>query len=846
MRRAGVLVLCLVALIVSGIAPAVAATTTFQVTFARSVTPVAPLAPETFSGTVTPAAPGAKITVQEQSGTTWRTVGIATLSAKSTYSLPTSLDLPARTGVFRAAMSAVGKTKAGYSPTASVTVRYGGPTVRQISAGGATACALTTAGGVFCWGSNRDGQLGDGSEKITTSSTVPLAVYGLSSGVADVSVGADSACALTTDGRVLCWGTNTYGQLGTGARRTSADVPVPVPGLPAGIKAISVGGSRACALTPTNGLLCWGVSPGDGSPPSPTENLAYPVVDHPVAPVGLDTGVAAVAVGGRGTCAVLLDGSLRCWGEDSYFVGDNSNVPNYVPVTPHTPAGHTYRTLFAGQQGICGVTTTGGADCWGLSNYGQLGDATATYGELPEPKSVAGWGSGVSDIGLGDVHSCAVVRGRVSCLGLGDSGRLGSSRTGNALTPVGIPLLVGPVAAIAASTATTCAVSVAGAVLCWGDGQYGELGTGSIATAYTPASIKALTYPPVLKPSRTDFVAVSSGADHSCGLTTGGAALCWGVNKEGQLGDGGVEASDTPVPVHGLSSGVVSVVAGSSFSCALSSDALVRCWGLDANGQLGNGRFQGSLTPVVVGGLTDVATIAVSATGGDTCAVTKAGALYCWGSNTKGQLGTGHYTGADRGSATPMPVQGLDAGVRSVAVGTNSACALTVAGAVWCWGNNDHGQLGTGDLTVGQNSPSPAVVPGLSGITTIAAGDGFACALPGDGSALCWGAIVAGVDTTKDGDQHSPRPISGLSDIASLTAGSATACAVTRAGAAYCWGGAPLGDGLSGDGTVPQPVRGLGSGVRGVSAGDKQRCAVLSTGGVTCWSDATHTIPRPE
>jgi alpha-tubulin suppressor-like RCC1 family protein len=288
----------------------------------------------------------------------------------------------------------------------------------------------------------------------------------------------------------------------------------------------------------------------------------------------------------------------------------------------------------------------------------------------------------------------------------------------------------------------------------------------------------------------------------------------------------------------------MAVAAGRYFTCALSGDGLVRCWGLDDVGELGNGRIQGSLTPVVIPGLVDVASIAASVTSGNACAVTKAGALYCWGSNYQGQLGTGQYQVTK--TATPVPVQGLYSGVRSVAIGNSSACAVTLAGAVLCWGDNSHGQLGTGDLTVGVDSPGPVAVPGLaSDVVGVAAGDGYACALRTDGTALCWGYNIVGQLTGTDGDQHSPRPITGLTDIAAIVAGEATTCALTRAGGAFCWGDAPLGDGLSGDRTVPQPVRGLGNSVRGVSSGGTERCAVTNSGVVTCWSEATNTIPRP-
>jgi alpha-tubulin suppressor-like RCC1 family protein len=188
-------------------------------------------------------------------------------------------------------------------------------------------------------------------------------------------------------------------------------------------------------------------------------------------------------------------------------------------------------------------------------------------------------------------------------------------------------------------------------------------------------------------------VAIAAGWYHTCALTSAGAVLCWGLNGNGQLGDGTTNDSPVPVPVSGLSSGVAAIAGGGLHTCALTTAGAVQCWGENVNGQLGNNTTVDSHVPVPVSGLSS----GVSAIGsgfGHTCAISSGG-LSCWGWNGVGQLGDSSTTD----SPVPVAVSGLSSGVAAVAGGYAHTCVRTTAGGAECWGSNGYGRLGNNSLT---------------------------------------------------------------------------------------------------------------------------------------------------
>ncbi|MBN9366115.1 MAG: IPTL-CTERM sorting domain-containing protein [Comamonadaceae bacterium] len=613
--------------------------------------------------------------------------------------------------------------------TTPVAVTGLGAGVAAIAAGSYHSCALTTAGAVHCWGSNGNGQLGDGS---TTSQSTPVAVSGLDSGVAAIAAGNSHTCALTTAGAVLCWGFNGSGQLGDGST-TQRTTPVAVSGLGSGVAAIAAGRHHSCALTTAGAVQCWGNNNsgqlGDGSTMGRST---------PVAVSGLDSGVAAITAGSQHSCARTTAGAVRCWG--SNFNGQLGNGTTTDSTTPVAVSGldSGVAAIAAGHNvHTCALTTAGAVRCWGWNVYGQLGDGS-TMGRST-PVAVSSLGSGVATIVAGTSHSCArTTAGAAHCWGDNFFGQLGDGSTTNRFTPVAVSGLGAGVAAIAAGDTHSCALTTAGAVLCWGFNGSGQLGDDSTTQRTTPVDVKGVGGSGTL----SDVAAIAAGTSHTCALTTAGAVHCWGNNSYGQLGDGSTANRLTPVAVSGLGSGVAAIAVGGSHSCALTTAGAVRCWGKNFVGQLGDDSTTNRYTPVDVKGvggsgtLSDVAAITAGAS--HSCARTTAGAVQCWGDNYYGQLGDGSTTQR----TTPVAVSGLGSGVAAIAAGSGHSCALTTAGAAHCWGYNTNGQLGDGSTA---NRLTPVAVSGLgSGVAAIAAGSGHSCALTTAGAVRCWGRNVFG------------------------------------------------------------------------------------------------------
>ena len=268
--------------------------------------------------------------------------------------------------------------------------------------------------------------------------------------------------------------------------------------------------------------------------------------------------------------------------------------------------------------------------------------------------------------------------------------------TSTPAAPVDVSGLTSGAVAVSAGSYHTCALTSGGGVKCWGGNSRGQLGNNNAPTdSALPVDVSGLT----------SGVAAVRGGLHTCALTSGGGVKCWGYNQYGQLGNNYAPTdSAAPVDVSGFTSGVAGVSTGNLHTCALTSGGGAKCWGNNSQGQLGNNASNPTAAPVDVAGLTS-GVAAVSATGYQTCALTTGGGVKCWGNNLYGQLGNN----ASNLSAAPVNVLGLASGAAAVSVGDYHTCALT-SGGVKCWGNNEGGQLG--DTTkIDRGLPGDVVIP---------------------------------------------------------------------------------------------------------------------------------------
>ncbi len=341
-------------------------------------------------------------------------------------------------------------------------------------------------------------------------------------------------------------------------------------------------------------------------------------------------------------------------------------------------------------------------------------------------------------------------------------------------------------AQLSAGGVHTCGVTTSGAAFCWGSNSSGQLG-GSAAsqceTDYYGSGVPCSTTAVAVAGGLT-FAAVSARTSHTCGLTTGGAAYCWGDNVQGQLGNGSTTSSGTPVPVAGgLMFGAVS--AGDGFTCGLTASGAAYCWGYNGVGELGNGT--------------------VSTGDSHACGLTSSGAVYCWGANRSAQLGDGTATNR----TSPVLVAG-GLTFTTVSAGLVHTCGLATGGAAYCWGANDSGELGDGSTV---DSRAPLAVGGGLTLQAVSAGGAYTCGVTTAGAAYCWGANFSGQlgTGTFGGPSLVPAPVSGGLVFGAVSAGGTHTCGRTTGGTVYCWGSnsdGELGNGSTSGSAVPVRVLG--------------------------------------
>lgn len=409
-----------------------------------------------------------------------------------------------------------------------------------------------------------------------------------------------------------------------------------------------------------------------------------------------------------------------------------------------------------------------------------------------------------------------------------------------ALTPSTTTLSIGATVTLNAATRDANGATLTGRTISWStsnaavatvaNGLVTAVSPGSAVITATSESQSGTAQITVSTPTPSYSRSVAPGSTHVCALTLAGAAWCWGAGGPGMLGNGTNTAAQlTPVAVNGGHM-FQSLTSGHLHSCGLTTIGAAWCWGEGVNGVLGNGATTNQSSPVAVSGSLAFTKIS-SAYGTTMCGLTAAGAAYCWGSNFAGSVGTGTAGGT---RTTPTLVTGGHV-FTDIAVGNETVCGVRVDAAVLCWGSNVFGQLGNG--TVGISVASPTLVSGGHQFVEVGGGNGHMCARKANGSVWCWGRNNSG--QLGDGttvDRSTPVLVVGGHTFASIGIGWNFTCARTGAGAGWCWGNAGsgvLGNGSTASSSTPVAVSG-GHTFNEIIGASNVTCGRTSAG-VFCW-----------
>ena len=543
-----------------------------------------------------------------------------------------------------------------------------------------------------------------------TYASTPLKVHA-------IDAGGKTTCALRANNQVYCVGDNSYGQLGDGTTNSSSE---PIPTSVIGAYSVSVGASAVCAIGSDKLGVCW----GDNSKGQLGNN------SNGTLPRKIDLAITLsdISVGSGYVCAVSSNSALYCWGDLANDGQEKYNKPVPTLVTEIA----NVSAVSVGKNSVCAVS--GSLYCWG------------SVFNTVIPTKVDGT-DGVSDAAVGDDFACAVVAGNVKCLGNNSQGQLGQ---GNFSVTSGLVNVTGisDAASISAGAQFACVLSKTNNNYCWGNNALKQISN----TAVNQATRVPTTF--------IGVAAITTGDNFLCAMIAYGALKCQGDNSKGQSGY--IEVSAKPL-APAIPSSLSLVSSGALTTCAITATSELTCWGTSQPLGLADKKF------------VDVAVGNVSA-----CAIDTAGSVWCWGANGSGQLGIG----STRTNEFATKVQGLGSSIAThVAAGFRHFCVTTSDGFVWCWGDNSKGQLGNS----GADSNIAIPVSGIGTATSIASGDYHSCAIAETDKVVCWGDNSKKQILSTVSVKESPITLS-FSKVSKVSAGGYNTCVLTTEKKVTCIG----------------------------------------------------------
>jgi alpha-tubulin suppressor-like RCC1 family protein len=711
------------------------------------------------------------------------------------------------------------------------------PTFAKIAAGNGFACAIDDLTALWCWGSNRHHVVDPGMQMSYSLATRASGDPGWQI----IDGGGGQVCGIR-DGRLFCWGQNDHGEVALG---TPGDVPAPkeiaFTDSPSQWTAVSAGDSYTCAIGDGK-LYCWGrnysgrlglgVDDGD---------------DHPATQVGMLTDWTAISAGEPHTCGISASMGMLCWGSNAYAelgpnaTGSASATPVAVPL-PGKPS-----AIAVNYYASC-ATVDGTLYCWGDNSYAELGDpklVPSTTTRSPQPvvaSDVTGW----TQVAGAGSYTCGLAGDAVYCWGQAQFGGLGNgawAERNYARVAMGASALaVGWNKNVNAATGNdqgdldlSC-VLAGGDAHCWGDNRFGQLGTGTATMALAPTEVAG----------QHTWSTLELGTDHSCGLDAAGALYCWGSTLLGEAT--GVIAGTQSAPCSAsLDCDVAApkqiafvptfdaISLGPSHTCALAAGAL-NCWGDNSRFELGSGGGTSRPRLVAAPGAQPWTSLLTPGNSAQCARLGSPEQVYCWGDTLTGNM------------SMPARFAILDGATALIAPGGEANCFLDPSSTLFCQGQNNNGQFGDDSIPT---TSSPVTTNRMYSTIASTVHNAHACGLRLDGQVECWGRNQWGQSGQTDTNGQpvdpvrAPYIIPGLSSCTEVTASTVTSCAVCG-GEISCWGldafgGIGTGQGLVEAVSTPRQVSHVDNDPWiDVRSGDAYSCGRTQSGRALCWGLSTH------
>lgn len=612
---------------------------------------------------------------------------------------------------------------------------------QKISAGWKHTCALDVQNQIWCWGRGHEGQLGFENPNrvfVPTKINHDPENTGQNLSFIDLEVRDETGCAIDHNHQLWCWGNSEFDQLGIN-RRPFSRLAVKIDHRPFNnndpllFKKVSPSTEHICGLSLNNKIWCWGNNVVGNLGNNSKVSSPVPQTIHS----RNNLRFTHLSSGRYNNCALSFEGELWCWGPD--YGGKLGNkdkgasiIPERIPIVINPPeeesltcnlndgnCSSNYTKLTATGGSICGLTQENQLWCWGSNSENQLGIASINYSILPrhlnsiselEPTP------DFIDVSMGNLHTCAISDDNKGwCWGKGEYGQLANGESGDAgiqseyPSQISAPANLGrdlSLTQISSGVFHSCGLDDENKIWCWGDNEYGQLGTRNNELANLPTKID---HDPLELGNELNFTAVSSGNYHSCGLDTENKIWCWGYNQSGQLGISNNDDTNQPTKINhdpqntGNEIEFIYLNASRNHSCAIDFFNKAWCWGLNNSYQLGISEdLDESNLPIKIDHLPDgfqdeVSFQLIHSSYTNSCGIDLENRLWCWGKDENGKLGNGEISITRKLTQVenqPLGPEQIPLRFIDVKQGYNFSCAISTHNEVWCWGFDGQGQLG--------------------------------------------------------------------------------------------------------------------------------------------------------